>query len=217
MGWEKKRKSGAYEVVSRAETDDGYVISKDPIVRNENSYDLWLQAAAKRLKTQISNSDILAADVFYYKTCYDRFVYFYRKIPKENPLLNKEVSNQFSKKEFLVLMKLLSSDLVVELQQLYEMYCINENIRDNKKMKHFLQENFKESICFTPICWIHGNPIVGVNCINHWGWAAWWRDHNFFCKDDPSKNKSSRNWNNFPIICWKFIWSKENAIYIKFF
>ena len=109
MGWGKKRKSGAYEVVSRAETDDGYVTSKEPIVRNENSCDLWLQAAAKRLKIQISNSDMLAADVFYYKTCYDRFVYFYRKIPKENSLLNKEVSNQFSEKEFLVLMKLLSS------------------------------------------------------------------------------------------------------------
>ena len=34
----------------------------------------------------------------------------------------------------------------------------------------------------------------------------------FFCKDNPSKNKSSRNRNNFPIICWNFICSNENAI-----
>ena len=143
-----------------------------------------------------------------------RFVYFYRKIPKENTLLNKEVSNQSSEKEYLALIKrktvkncYLLSDLLVELQQLCEMYCSNENIRDNKNMKYFPQENFKESICFTLVCWIQGNSVVGVNRINHWGWAAWWRDHSFFCKDNPSKNKSSRNRNNFPIICWKFICS----------
>ena len=54
----------------------------------------------------------------------------------------------------------LSSDPVAELQQLYEMYCANENIRDNKKMKYFLQGNFKESICFTLARGMHGNPIV---------------------------------------------------------
>ena len=59
---------------------------------NENSNDLWLQTAAKLLKVQISYSDTWAADAFYYKTCDDRFVFFYRKIPKENSLLNEEVS-----------------------------------------------------------------------------------------------------------------------------
>ena len=38
-------------------------------------------------------------------------------------------------------------------------------------MKYFLQENFKELICFTPACWIHGNPIVvhahEVNTVNY--------------------------------------------------
>ena len=120
------------------------------------------------MKVQISHSDMWAADVFYCKTCSNRFVYFYRKIPKENTLLNKEVSNQSSEKEFLVLIKrktvkncYLLSDLLVELQQLYEVYCSNENIRDNKNMKYFPQENFKESICFTLVCWIQGNSIVG--------------------------------------------------------
>ena len=73
------------------------------------------------------------ANVFLHKTGYDRFVYFYRKIPKENPLLNKEVSSQSAEKEFLVLINsklliqkncYLLSDLVVELQQLMEMYIV---------------------------------------------------------------------------------------------
>ena len=53
--------------------------------------------------------------------------------------------------------------------------------------------------------------------ISHWSWAAWWRYHNFFCKNNPSKTKRSRNRNNCPNICWKFIWSNENAIYVDFF
>ena len=53
---------------------------------------------------------------------------------KENPLLNDEVSRQSAEKEFLVLIKrkiviqencYLLSVLVVELQQLYGMYCTN--------------------------------------------------------------------------------------------
>ena len=46
----------------------------------------------------------------------------------------------------------LASDQVVQLKQLYEMYCTNENIRDNKKMKYFIKENFKELICFMLAC-----------------------------------------------------------------
>ena len=41
--------------------------------------------------------------------------------------------------------------------------------------------------------------------------------HNFFCKDDLSKNKSSRNRINFPINWWKFIWNNKNTIYKDFF
>ena len=33
----------------------------------ENSYDMWLKTAAKRLKEQISHSDILAGDFFLLK------------------------------------------------------------------------------------------------------------------------------------------------------
>ena len=60
------------------------------MTRNKNPDDLWLQIAVKRLKVQIIHSDMWVADVFYYKTCYDRSVYFYIKISKENPLLNRK-------------------------------------------------------------------------------------------------------------------------------
>ena len=143
---EKEKKIGAYEVASRVETKDGSVTSTEAMTRNENSNDPWLQTAAKCLK--VSDSDMWVADVFCNKTYYDRFVYFYRKIPKENLLLNKEVSSQSAEKEFLVLTKrkiliqkncCLLTDLVAELQQLYEMYCANENInfRDNQKNETF--------------------------------------------------------------------------------
>ena len=49
------------------------------MTHNENSDDLWWQTAAKRLKVQISNSDMWAAGVFYDKTCYYRFVYLIEK------------------------------------------------------------------------------------------------------------------------------------------
>ena len=60
----RKRKSGAYEVAFRVETEDGYVTSTKAMTRNETSNDLWLQTATKRLKVQISHSDMWAADVF---------------------------------------------------------------------------------------------------------------------------------------------------------
>ena len=59
-----KEKSGEYEVASRVETEDGSVTLTEAMSRNENSNDLRLQTAAKRLKVQISNSDMWAADVF---------------------------------------------------------------------------------------------------------------------------------------------------------
>ena len=60
----KEKKSGAYNVASRVEAEEGSVILTEAMSRNENSNDSWLQTAAKRLKVQISNSDMWAADVF---------------------------------------------------------------------------------------------------------------------------------------------------------
>ena len=109
-------------------------------------------------------------------------------------------------------------------------YFASENIRENKEVKYFLQENFKESICFTLVREILGNPIVMLrvstwnswesnrssytwtetrrlcHCIYHWSWAACCRGLNFSCKNHPSHNESSTNRNQFLIICWKFVW-----------
>ena len=63
-------------MVSRVETEDRYVISKETKICNKDSDDLRLQTAAKRLRVQIRHSDMWDPDVFYYKTCYNRFVYF---------------------------------------------------------------------------------------------------------------------------------------------
>ena len=66
------------------ETEDGYITSREAMTRNQNSDDLWLQTEVKRLKVQISHSDMWVADFPYYKICL-----LYRKIPKGNPLLYK--------------------------------------------------------------------------------------------------------------------------------
>ena len=60
----KEKKSEAYSVASRVEVEDASVTLTEAMSRNENSNDPWLQTAAKRLKVQISNSDMWAADVF---------------------------------------------------------------------------------------------------------------------------------------------------------
>ena len=60
----KEKKSGAYNVASRVEAEEGSVTLTEAMSRSENSNDSWLQTAAKRLKVQISNSDMWAADVF---------------------------------------------------------------------------------------------------------------------------------------------------------
>ena len=74
----RKIKSGAYKVSSLVEAEYGYVTSTEAMTHIITG-DLWLQAASKRLKVQISHSDMWTVDVFYYKTCYDRFVYFIEK------------------------------------------------------------------------------------------------------------------------------------------
>ena len=64
---------------------------------DENSDDMWLQTAAKRLKVQISHSDMWAVDVFYYKTCYDRFVYFIEKYRKNTLCLTRKYQASLQK------------------------------------------------------------------------------------------------------------------------
>ena len=85
-----------------------------------------------------------AAGICNYKICYDRFVCCYRKITKENNLLNEVVSSQLPEKEFLILIKWktvieqncnLLSDLVAEFQQLYKIYFkISNRFRNQREL-----------------------------------------------------------------------------------
>ena len=116
------------------------------------------------------------------------------------------------------------SGLVVQLQQLYEMYCVNKSIKSNKKMKYFLQENFTELICFTLTFWIYGNPIVvhalEVNPVNYVIASI---SETGLCDEEITISFAKmihRNFShshNFPIICWKFICSNERETYIDLF
>ena len=89
-----------------------------------------------------------AAGICNYKICYDRFVCCYRKITKENNLLNEVVSSQLPEKEFLILIKWktvieqncnLLSDLVAEFQQLCKIYFkISNRFRNQRELYQIL-------------------------------------------------------------------------------
>ena len=66
--------------------------------RNENSDDVWLQTAAKRLKVQVSHSDMWATAIFYYKTCYDKFFYFIEKYRKKTLCSTRKYQASLQKK-----------------------------------------------------------------------------------------------------------------------
>ena len=86
----------------------------------------------------------------------------------------KENCDLFIKKNCYLL-----SDPVVELQQLYEMYCTNENIRDNRKMKYFLSRVYMLHVSMwnswklirSSCTWSKSRRLS--HYINHWGWAVW--------------------------------------------
>ena len=171
---------------------------------------MWLQTAAKRFKVQISHCDMWAADVFYYKICYGR-----------KPVSMKIILG-FDKKEKCDIGKLLSfiwptcwtptvvwnvllqwkhqrqqKDEIFSPRKLQRIYIFHTSKLNSWELNH-------SSCIWSESCRL-------CHCINHCSWDAWWRDR-------PAKNKrSSRNGNNFPIICWKFICNNENIIYKDFF
>ena len=57
------------------------------------------------------------------------------------------------------------------MAKLYEIYCVEGKVDDNKKMKSFLLINFQDNFQFTPAQGIRGNPIivhsVGVNPVEY--------------------------------------------------
>ena len=46
------------------------------------------------------------------------------------------------------------------MANLYEIYCVEGKVDDNKKMKSFLLTNFRDNSRFIPAHGIHGNPII---------------------------------------------------------
>ena len=160
------------------------------MTRNENSDDLWWQTTGKRLEVQIGHSDMWAPDILFTKPVTIHLFIFVEKYRKKTLCLTRKykpvcrkIIFGFGKKEncdlFIKKNCYLLSDPVVELQQLYEMYCANENIRDNKKMKYFLSRVYMLHVSMrnswklirSSCTWSKSRRLS--HCINHWGWAVW--------------------------------------------
>ena len=84
-------------------------------------------------------------------------------------MTDEEISVLSAKREFKILIKrkiliqkncYLLTDLVEEIANLYEIYCVEGKADDNKKTKSFLLTNFRDNLQFTPAHGIHGNPII---------------------------------------------------------
>ena len=80
-----------------------------------------------------------------------------------------------TEKEFKILIKrkiliqkncYLLTDLVEEIANLYEIYCVEGKADDNEKMKSFLLTNFRDNLQFTPAHGIHGNSVE-VNPVDY--------------------------------------------------
>ena len=63
-----------------------------------SSNELWLQTATKRSKVLIRHSYMWAADVFYDRSCYGRFVIFKEKYQKETVSLAGKYQVSLQKK-----------------------------------------------------------------------------------------------------------------------
>ena len=84
-------------------------------------------------------------------------------------MTDEEISVLSAEKEFKILIKrkiliqkicYLLTDLVEEMANLYEIYCVEGKVGDNKKMKSFLLTNFRDNLQFAPAHGIHENPII---------------------------------------------------------
>ena len=166
----RKKRSRYLETLSRVERDDGSATLIDAMKKNEDLSNQWLHSAAKRLKVMTSSADIFSADVFDDQSCHNRFVYSYEeKSTTKTEMIDEEISVLSAEKEFKILIKrkiliqkncYLLTDLAEEMANLYEIYCVERKVDDNKKMKSFLLTNFRDNLQFTTARGIHGNPII---------------------------------------------------------
>ena len=84
-------------------------------------------------------------------------------------MIEEKMSVLSAEKEFKILIKrkvliqkncYLLTDLVEQMANLYDIYCVEGMVDDNKKMKSFLLTNFRDNLQFTPDHGIQGNPII---------------------------------------------------------
>ena len=102
----RKKRSIHLETLSRVERNDGSATLIDAMKKNEDLSDQWLHSAAKRLKVVTSDVDVLATDVFYHQSCYNRFVYSQEvKSTTKTEMTDEEISVLSAEKEFKILFK----------------------------------------------------------------------------------------------------------------
>lgn len=92
-----------------------------------------LHAAAKRIDVILSGAsyDVFAADVYYHKTCYDKFTYTYeRKLPAEEDGLVSEVMDGFFKLLQCMVIKDLNAyfltELIDDIKEMSEEYDVRD-------------------------------------------------------------------------------------------
>ena len=89
-----------------------------------------------------SSVDVFAADVFYHQSCHNRFVYSYEEksttktemIDEEISVLSAEKFKILIKRKILIQKNYLLTDLVEEMAKLYEIYCVEGKVDDNKNV-----------------------------------------------------------------------------------
>ena len=123
-----------------------------------------LHAAAKRIDVILSGAsyDVFAADVYYHKTCYDKFTYTYeRKLPAEEDGLVSEVMDGFFKLFQRMVIKDLNAyfltELIDDIKEMSEEYDVRDPpISKTYTLKKCLIERFGDAIDFHLL----GNRLV---------------------------------------------------------
>ena len=97
-----------------------------------------------------------------HQPCYNGFIYSYElKSISKTEKNNKEIKTKILIQESCYLI----SDLVEEIANLCNIYCVKGKLNDNEKMKSFLLTNFQDNLQFTPDRRIPGKEGNLVNYV----------------------------------------------------
>ena len=76
-------------------------------------------------------------------------------------MIDQEICVLSVEKELKILFDTKKCYLFTNLvEEIYEIYCVEEEVDDNKKIKYFLLTNFQDNLQFTPAHWIDANSIT---------------------------------------------------------